>query len=36
MPGRVLLVTDRGIVTAGHAGRVRALLDSRGHAGDVI
>ena len=27
---RVLLVTDRGIVAAGHAGRVRALLVAAG------
>jgi alcohol dehydrogenase len=27
---RVLLVTDRGIVAAGHAGRVRALLQAAG------
>src|ERR1035441_11098709 len=27
---RVLLVTDRGIVSAGHAGRVQALLQAAG------
>ena len=27
---KVLLVTDRGIVAAGHAGRVQALLESTG------
>src|ERR1039457_4575224 len=27
---RILLVTDRGIVAAGHAGRVRALLVAAG------
>ena len=33
---RVLLVTDRGIVAAGHAGRVQALAGSRRHGGDVL
>src|SRR5262245_66656294 len=27
---KVLLVTDKGIVAAGHAGRVRSLLESEG------
>ena len=33
---RVLLVTDRGIVAAGHAARVQRLAPSRGHGGYLL